>query len=185
MSPTSGLVTTEGGSTATFTVRLALVPSSDVTVGVSSSNTTEGTVSPSTLTLTLSAPTNAVISQGSATGTIQNRAVPSCSPRPAVTVSQRVSDGKLLVHVATSALNSNQANPLNELRFGALRNVRVALNGQPVASGQNVSLPPGAAAVDFTVERVTPGQATIVPFTVVDGCGSWSTFVGGGASAGF
>ena len=40
-------------------------------------------------------------------------------------------------------------------------------------------------AADFTVERVTPGQATMVPFTVVDGCGEWQTFVGGGTAAGF
>jgi hypothetical protein len=37
----------------------------------------------------------------------------------------------------------------------------------------------------LTVSRVTAGQATTIPLIVVDGCGEWPTFVGGGASAGF
>jgi CSLREA domain-containing protein len=50
VSPTSGLVTTEAGGTATFTVKLATVPTHTVTIGLSSSDTTEGTVSPASLT---------------------------------------------------------------------------------------------------------------------------------------
>jgi hypothetical protein len=53
VSPTSGLVTTEGGGTANFTVRLTSQPTSSVTIGLSSSDTTEGTVSPSSLTFTV------------------------------------------------------------------------------------------------------------------------------------
>ena len=37
----------------------------------------------------------------------------------------------------------------------------------------------------LTVERIEPGEATTVPFVVVDDCGEWPTFVGGGTSAGF
>lgn len=50
VAPTTGLVTTESGGTAQFTVRLTSVPTSAVTIGLTSSNTAEGTVSPSTLT---------------------------------------------------------------------------------------------------------------------------------------
>lgn len=50
VSPTSGLVTTEGGGQATFTVRLNTAPTGAVTVGLASSNLAEGTVSPSSLT---------------------------------------------------------------------------------------------------------------------------------------
>jgi len=46
VSPTSGLVTTEPGGVATFTVQLTSQPSAGVTVGLASSDTTEGTVSP-------------------------------------------------------------------------------------------------------------------------------------------
>ena len=44
--------TTEAGGTATFTVKLSVQPTANVTIGVSSSDTTEGTVSPSLLTFT-------------------------------------------------------------------------------------------------------------------------------------
>ena len=49
---TSRLRTTEDGGTNTFTVTLASEPTGDVVLGVASSDTTEGTVSPSSLTFT-------------------------------------------------------------------------------------------------------------------------------------
>lgn len=49
VSPTSGLVTTEGGGTATFTIVLASQPIGSVVISVSSSNTGEGTVSPASI----------------------------------------------------------------------------------------------------------------------------------------
>ena len=51
-SPAGGLVTTEAGGTAAFTVKLNTRPSAGVTIGLSSSDTTEGTVSPASLTFT-------------------------------------------------------------------------------------------------------------------------------------
>lgn len=50
--PTSGLVTTENGGAATFTIALSSQPSSPVKIGLSSSDLTEGTVSPTTVNLT-------------------------------------------------------------------------------------------------------------------------------------
>lgn len=50
ITPTSGLTTTEGGGTATFTVRLNSRPTATVTLSLSSNNTAEGTVSPVALT---------------------------------------------------------------------------------------------------------------------------------------
>ncbi|MEI8376515.1 MAG: Calx-beta domain-containing protein, partial [Planctomycetota bacterium] len=52
VTPTSGLVTTEAGGTAIFTVTLNTQPASSVTIGLSSSDTTEGTVLPASLTFT-------------------------------------------------------------------------------------------------------------------------------------
>ena len=46
------LRTTESGETATFAVKLESKPTGDVVLGVASSDTTEGTVSPSSLTFT-------------------------------------------------------------------------------------------------------------------------------------
>src|SRR2546426_5219747 len=52
VTPTSGLTTTEGGGTATFTVVLTSQPTANVTIGLSSNDLTEGTVSPASLTFT-------------------------------------------------------------------------------------------------------------------------------------
>jgi hypothetical protein len=50
VNPVSGLITTETGGTVTFTVGLNNQPLADVTIGLSSSDLTEGTVSPASLT---------------------------------------------------------------------------------------------------------------------------------------
>jgi hypothetical protein len=52
VNPTSGLVTTEAGDTATFTVVLNTQPTTTVTIDLSSDDTSEGTVSPASLTFT-------------------------------------------------------------------------------------------------------------------------------------
>ena len=52
VAPTAGLTTTEAGGTATFTIRLASEPAAEVTIAMSSSDTTEGVVTPSSLTFT-------------------------------------------------------------------------------------------------------------------------------------
>src|SRR2546428_366664 len=52
VSPTSGLTTTEGGGTATFTVVLTSQPTANVTIGLSSSDLTEETVAPASVTFT-------------------------------------------------------------------------------------------------------------------------------------
>ncbi len=50
--PTAGLTTTEGGVTATFTIELHSQPTADVTIGLTSSDTTEGTAAPASATFT-------------------------------------------------------------------------------------------------------------------------------------
>ncbi|MEG4361890.1 choice-of-anchor D domain-containing protein, partial [Microcoleus sp. C2C3] len=52
IAPTTGLTTTEAGGKATFTVQLDSQPTADVTVGLTSDNTAEGTVSPTSVTFT-------------------------------------------------------------------------------------------------------------------------------------
>ena len=108
-----------------------------------------------------------------------------CSPRPSVTSSLAVNGGGLQVRVESTPLNTGATNRLQQLHFGTFQNATVTLNGQPVTSGQTYTVPAGVTGVDFTVKRVAAGQPTTVPLTVVDGCGEWHTFVGGGAGAGF
>ncbi len=52
VNPTSGLVTTEDGGTATFTIVLGTQPSANVSIGLTSSNAAEGTVSPASVVFT-------------------------------------------------------------------------------------------------------------------------------------
>src|SRR5439155_236707 len=52
VTPTSGLTTTESGGTATFTVVLRTQPTANVALGLSSSDLTEGTVAPASVTFT-------------------------------------------------------------------------------------------------------------------------------------
>ena len=52
INPVSGLSTTETGGTATFTVKLKSQPTANVTLGLSSSNSAEGTVYSNSLTFT-------------------------------------------------------------------------------------------------------------------------------------
>jgi uncharacterized repeat protein (TIGR01451 family) len=52
VTPVSGLTTTEAGGTAAFTVVLDTAPLADVLIGLASSDTAEGTVSPASLTFT-------------------------------------------------------------------------------------------------------------------------------------
>ncbi|MCP4697618.1 MAG: hypothetical protein GY862_12320, partial [Gammaproteobacteria bacterium] len=52
ISPVSGLITTESGDKATFTVKLNTRPSADITLPLNSSEPGEGTVSPASLTFT-------------------------------------------------------------------------------------------------------------------------------------
>jgi len=52
ITPSADLHTSEGGTAATFTVRLATPPTANVTINLSSNDATEGAVSPSSLTFT-------------------------------------------------------------------------------------------------------------------------------------
>src|SRR4051812_3958958 len=52
VSSTSGLVTTEAGGTATFRIHLDAQPTATVTIALGNSDTTEGTVSPTSLVFT-------------------------------------------------------------------------------------------------------------------------------------
>jgi hypothetical protein len=108
-----------------------------------------------------------------------------CLPRPRVVPRPVAGGGKLNVHVEATPLNTQQNNPLQRLVFDRLDNAKVTVNGQTMTHGQTYTAPANTHAVDFTVERVTPGQPTTVHLTVVDGCGEWKTFVGGGTGAGF
>jgi thermitase len=99
----------------------------------------------------------------------------SCSPRPRVRI-QATAAGPGLLQVTVTA----GAGTIQRIDFAATTNAVVNVpNGQPRPGG--FSITPGQTQTTFTVQRSAPGAAT-APFTVVDGCGNWPTFVGLGVN---
>ena len=121
-----------------------------------------------------------------------------CTLRPAVTVDTTASGNSLRVDLAATGqhnrlltLQSTQATLFFKLYDVApdgtitlpdrlVSPVRVPRVDHPIS----VSLPGNTTSTSFYVLRATAGAATAM-LTVVDRCGSWSTFVGGGPSGGF
>jgi len=132
--------------------------------------------------------TNASIVKVRGVGTIVNDdagVATACSPRPPVAVSSvPTGDGRLAMTLTAGTQGPNGANRLTELRFGAGANTLVDVAGQTGKSGAfTVPLNGSVVSVTFVVRRATPGQATTVPVTIVDTCGDWPSFVGGGPGA--
>ena len=105
-----------------------------------------------------------------------------CAPRPPIRVrTARGGPGELLVTVS----RTDRGSPLSALRFGEARNALIYVPGQsPGATGNfDVPLPPAVSNYTFTVWREIAGRDVYVPFIVVDSCGDWPTFVGGGPTS--
>jgi hypothetical protein len=108
-----------------------------------------------------------------------------CGPRPSAAIStQPYGPGSLLVTLTAGTSDLLPNNTIEVLRFGAAANARIEIPGQAARSGSfDVAMPAGTRQVTFVVSRVTPNQPTTVPIIVVDRCGDWRTFVGGGRTA--
>jgi len=103
----------------------------------------------------------------------------SCSPRPNVRIGyQPTGDGRLIVTVIAGG------GAFHEIRFGTPRNATVDVRDRVGVPGNVVvPLPDRPTQITFVVHRVTQGQGVTVPFVMLDDCGEWPTFVGGGPTA--
>jgi hypothetical protein len=115
-----------------------------------------------------------------------------CSPRPRVVVhSARGVAGELRVTLDAGTSAGSPTNQLTQLQIGAATNARITVpagpNGRPGLTSSpgnatlNLTETPGS--LTFSVVRAQNGQATTVPISVTDACGTWRTFVGGGPTA--
>jgi N-acetylneuraminic acid mutarotase len=107
---------------------------------------------------------------------------PSCSPRPPVQVTLARSSGAIVANLQTTGAN----NGLRAVRFDSFAGASVDVGSQTgQAQPFAVSIPAGQEppALQFTVRRLPGAQSATVRLVVVDGCGEWSTLVGGGPSA--
>jgi hypothetical protein len=108
-----------------------------------------------------------------------------CGPRPTVGITTVPDgDGRLRVTITPNTAPATPGNRLLQLRATIPANARVdVVDGTPDLTGQQV-IPVGAGIRPMVlyVRRVSPGPVT-VPLVIVDTCGEWPTFVGGGATA--
>ncbi|MFN0072931.1 MAG: Kelch repeat-containing protein [Chloroflexota bacterium] len=106
-----------------------------------------------------------------------------CTPRSQNLVqSAATGDGRLRVTVQAQPMGPGApAAELKELQFTRLSNALVDVAPQlGMSTPTTVALGRGATSITFYVRRLTAGQGTTVELTIVDSCGSWKTFVGGG-----
>jgi hypothetical protein len=78
-------------------------------------------------------------------------------------------------------------NSLGSIRLTRVDNAAIKLNGSPLTVGSTVMLPANTAQIVLVISRRAPAQesnqANTVAFTVMDVCGEWRSFVGGGSGA--
>jgi len=102
-----------------------------------------------------------------------------CTPRPPVLLTTAAGGGRLQVAITATG----QHNHLLALEITKTTNALVDIGGVAGRTGAFVVTLPGTSArTTFDVRRDRPGSAT-AHLVVVDRCGRWTTFVGGGATA--
>jgi hypothetical protein len=89
-----------------------------------------------------------------------------------------------VVTVTVSRTPAAPNNTISQIQFKAAQNASIVIGGQDRLGGNFVqAMPPGTVQTTFTVRRFSAGVAATAPFWVVDDCGAWQTFVGGGPGA--
>jgi hypothetical protein len=107
---------------------------------------------------------------------------PACDPRPNPRL-QTVRDASnaLQVTITAATASGGQVAILREIRIGPLQNAAVDI-GPYVArtSPLAYTVPGGSAQLTLRVTRVVASQPSQIVLVLVDDCGEWRTFVGGG-----
>ena len=171
VNPTSGLVTTEAGTAVTFTMVLNTIPSDNVTIGLTSSDTTEGTVSPASLTFT---PANWSSAQTVTVTGIDDLIVDGNVPYSIVTAAAVSSDSNYASQNPADVAVTNQdndvagitVNPTSGLittEAGGTATFTVVLASQP------------AANVTIALSSSDPTEGTVLPTSLTFTSGNWST----------
>jgi hypothetical protein len=200
VTPTAGLQTTEAGASASFSVVLTSQPTSNVTISVASSDTTEGTVSTSTLVFT-SANWN-VAQQVTVTGV--DDAVADGNVAYSIVTGAAVSadtnyNGLAVADAAVTNLDSDVAavvvSPIsgNTTEAGGSATFSVVLATQPtadvtisLASSNNAEGTVSASSLTFTAANWNAAQVvtvTGVDDAIDDGDAGYSIVTGAAVSA--
>ena len=138
-----------------------------------------------TFVVNFSNPSNLLLADAQATGTITTDDSSCNLQRPPVRLTTRAVNGVLEVTATATPRGDGVPNPILGFRLFEVTNASVTIEGVTTTVPRNVTLTAPSAEVTFTVDRVVAGQATTVRLFVDDSCGGWETFVGGGTAAPF
>ena len=165
LEPQTGLTTTEAGGTANFNVSLNTQPTADVTVNLTSNDTSEGTVSPATLTFTSQnwnvtqavtlTGVNDQIADGNIDYTIAVSASSSDTNYNTLSPSQVTATN---VDNDTVGITVNPTTGLTTTEAGGTAQFSVVLNTQPTA---DVTIP--VSSSDTTEGTVAPQNLVFTP----------------------
>jgi len=170
VNPTSGLVTTEAGGIATFTIKLNTQPTANVTIGLSSSDTGEGTVSPSSVTFTNASGNwstqqtvtvtgvSDTIVDGNQSYTIITAAATSIDPYYSGFNAADVS----VVNTDTPGVNVYPTSGLVTTEAGGTASFNIVLNTSPTS------------AVVIGITSNDPSEGTVSPPSVTFTAGNWN-----------
>jgi MYXO-CTERM domain-containing protein len=189
VTPAHGLVTTQSGGVATFTVKLATQPAADVIVGLSSSDPSAGLVTPASLTFT--AANFATAQQATVTGAIRgtsNGNLPyfvqfspavSADPAYALMIAPPVSALSLDTHLLTvsaapglvTIAGQQTASFTVNLAQAPTGPVTLVLRSSDPAQGQPspalLQFGPGVTQLTVTVEGVATSASGCTPYSIV------------------
>jgi uncharacterized protein (DUF1501 family) len=100
-----------------------------------------------------------------------------CTPRPPVKLTTAAANGQLQVHIQSGG------GMIREIRFGPSQNASIDVGNLTGQMG-TFTYRPAAPSPEawFFVRKTATGPST-VPIVVVDDCGEWKSFAGGGTAA--
>ena len=172
-SATNRLRTTESADTATFTVKLASEPTGSVVLTVASSDTTEGTAAPATLTFTTSGWSTA--QTVTVTGVDDSPPVADGAQDYTVTLTVDQASTADSSYDALSAVTVYANNRDDEfgLNVGSVSGQATEAGGQSTFTVALLTQP--SAAVTVTVSSRDGGEGTAAPATLTFTASGWNT----------
>ena len=170
VTPTSGLTTSENGATSTFSVSLDTMPTDDVTIGISSSNTNEGTVSPSSLVFTsLDYAAKTVTVTGVDDGVQDGAQAYMVVTAPATSLDPEYS-GRDASDVSVSNIDNEAGNP-GVTSSKVMGIVTTEAGGQDTFTVVLASMPNADVTISVSSDELTEG--TVAPATLTFDATNW------------
>ena len=172
-SASSPLGTTEGGGTATFSVKLASEPTGNVVLGVASSDTAEGTVSPSSLTF--NATTWNTAQQVTLTG-VDDSPGTSDGARPytvTLTVNETSTEDPTYDGLSAVTVHAVNADDEHGLVVGSVTGQATEAGGQATFTVKLATEPAGDVTVAVTSRDASEG--TVSPSSLTFTTTTWNT----------